>query len=453
MNAPPRWQPFLGWVLDEKYHLVKFLGAGGYGAVFEAEERMLGREMSRPVVKLIIPDEDQVQQTLDELQTLRGLSHDKLVRGLAVGHRPFNDRVLIYVVMDRAIESLQDLLDRKHHLATDELRDVVRDVASGLAYLHGKGRIHRDVKPANVLRFEDGWRLSDFGLVRSLGDTSAVTTHTIAGTDKYLSPEVFDGVDSAQRDVWALGVMLIQVAAGAFPFDGKSLPELMAAIRERAPGGLDQIVEPTLRQIAKDCLQVDRHLRPNAARILEVENSIKRTRSPLRGLEAATHREVIEHFMMGKFQFYELPRVREGIRQLLSTSDEKFNEEIDRISKDQDYDPDMIMIYLSLLLGDLPKSRFRWVRTWVELEALYSFPPFVARSEARPVPLRQILQNRAPQTGRGSGPSVWQHTLILVFGKVAGCEGTLQVLDGLEDATEMMAHGMTLALAYVAVAE
>ncbi|MBI5368390.1 MAG: protein kinase [Planctomycetes bacterium] len=144
-----------------------FAGAGGFGAVFGAEERILDRLLARPAVKLILAEEEELPRFLDGLQQLRGLSHPNVVAGLAVGQQPFNDRTLLYAVMERADESLQARLDRAPRMSPEEIRKVLHDVASGLVHLHGKALVHRDIKPGNILKSGDTWKLADLAAAKA----------------------------------------------------------------------------------------------------------------------------------------------------------------------------------------------------------------------------------------------------------------------------------------------
>lgn len=268
MDVPPRWMPYVGEVIDGKYRLTSFVGAGSFGAVFQAEETILGRTAGYPVIKLIRSLDEDLQRDLDELIALRSLQHPNIVQGLAVGHFSSVDATMLYVAMERADGSLQDRLS-DGLLTSAEAISLAKDVASGLAFLHSKKRVHRDVKPANILRFGESWRIADFGLVREIGDRSALSSGGDEGTRPYMPPEAFDGAISPATDTWALGVMLVEAVTGHLPFDGSTYAELIGAIQTKPPR-LSVTLPPPLDRIAAGCLAKNRHERLTAQQVLDL---------------------------------------------------------------------------------------------------------------------------------------------------------------------------------------
>src|SRR5690606_28438871 len=117
--------------------------------------------------------------------------------------------------------SVDDLL-KNGPLALEQIIELLDQIAPALDYAHGKGVLHRDLKPSNVLIDDNGGAyLTDFGIARILGETSSVvTTQGVVGTPSYMSPEQAQGQPLDPRsDLYALGVMLFEMATGRRPFE------------------------------------------------------------------------------------------------------------------------------------------------------------------------------------------------------------------------------------------
>ena len=146
----------------------------------------------------------------------------------------------------------------------------VRDVARGLAELHGRGLVHRDVKPGNVLLDADGRaRLGDLGLVRSLEEQQRLTrTGALLGTPMYMPPEVVGGAPwSPAGDVYALGLLLFALLSGRRPFEGRSNMEVLPAVREGRLPALREVAPeapPALERLYERARQRDPQARPTA---------------------------------------------------------------------------------------------------------------------------------------------------------------------------------------------
>jgi formylglycine-generating enzyme required for sulfatase activity len=249
-----------------QYHLESLLGAGGFGGVFRANEVVRDRVLRQVAVK-VIPGNDEAQ--LEELLAAATLEHDQLIRCYAAGECSLLNIDALYLAMELGEGSLETHL-QQGPLEVEKVREVLREVTQGLAYLHSQKQIHRDLKPANVLRVKGRWKLSDFGLVRRLGNESYVQTANPIGTIAYMPPEAFEGKISPAWDMWSLGIMAVQMLAGSIPYQFSEPTQLLKQVMNGA------IELPTLpdefRHIVEGCLRVERGDRWSAEQVLDALN-------------------------------------------------------------------------------------------------------------------------------------------------------------------------------------
>lgn len=250
--------PLVGRCLGP-YRVVRRVGAGGMGEVYEARDERLGR---RVALKLLPTgwSRDPAAKTrfLREAQAASSLDHPNICALYDLGET-VDDAVdklsgeprLFLVLAYYEGETLEYRLARGS-LAIDEAREIAVQVARGLAHAHRAGIVHRDVKPANVMLVAkdetstgsvdpDRVKLLDFGIAQMAGAIGLTRTGTSPGTPIYMSPEQLRGeaVDG-RADVWSLGVMLYEMVAGQRPFRGEHQQVVMRAILEEDPEPLSR---------------------------------------------------------------------------------------------------------------------------------------------------------------------------------------------------------------------
>ncbi len=267
------WRMLESENIDAKYYLQKLLGSGSYGGVFLADEVVGDHFIRQVAVKLITPDADQQNRTkqLQELIAAVSLEHPNLVRCFVPGQCTIKGCDFLYLVMELAQGTLQQHIDKTQTLSVAEVEEIVKAIASALVYLHGERnpRVHRDLKPGNILRVGSCWKLSDFGLLRSMNSQKSERTNSQNGTHGYSPPESYEGVVAVSWDIWSLGVMIAEMLTGQFPFTGKTNEQLMAQVMKEPPSiDWSKIPEP-LAGIVKGCLIKDRNKRPTAVKVLD----------------------------------------------------------------------------------------------------------------------------------------------------------------------------------------
>ncbi|WP_255953119.1 serine/threonine-protein kinase [Streptomyces odontomachi] len=250
-------------VIAGRYRLLRQLGRGGMGVVWEALDTTLDRKVA--VKGLLYPGsagpDDQakwVSRARREAQAIARIGHQNVV---AV-HDVIEDGNQVWIVMELLdSRSLADLLREQQQLSVPHAARIGLQVLRGLAAVHEAGVLHRDVKPHNVLFRPNGRALlMDFGIATFEGASQVTRSHEIIGTPQYLAPELLSHTPenpvpaSAASDLWALGVTLYEMVEGRRPFDGASSFEVLIAVREapmppmKYAGPLGGLIEALLRK-------------------------------------------------------------------------------------------------------------------------------------------------------------------------------------------------------------
>jgi serine/threonine-protein kinase len=251
----------VGDLVGERYELEELVGTGGMSSVYRAHDRLLDRKVALKVLHpQFTDDEEYVERFRREARAVARLSHPNIVtvidRGEADGRQ-----FIVFEYVDG--ENLKALVARDGALSVESAVSLAHQVARALAFAHGEGLVHRDVKPQNVLLNGDGRaKVTDFGIARSLDVKHGMTqTGTVLGTSDYIAPEQAQGQTiGPQTDVYSLGVVLYELLTGEVPFPGENFVAVaMRHINEPPPSAreLRPDVSPRLdaalrRAMAKD---------------------------------------------------------------------------------------------------------------------------------------------------------------------------------------------------------
>ena len=205
-----------------EYEIVRLLGQGGFAAVYEARDRMLDRRVAIKQLRLEkVKDERNVKRFMQEARIAAALEHPNVVT--IYGLRVSNKR--IYMILEYLPDgSLQDLLDRQGKLSVAQGVKLVSGVCEGLARLHSKGIVHRDVKAENILLTADGRpKITDFGIAhvpQAAGGMALTQAGFQPSTVLFSSPEQFRGEKlDARSDVYQVGEVLYQLLTGQHYID------------------------------------------------------------------------------------------------------------------------------------------------------------------------------------------------------------------------------------------
>jgi len=221
-----------GSLLADRYELGDVLGRGGMAEVYRGFDRLLGREVAIKVLRDDAGDAAARARFDSEARTLARLSHSGLVTVLDAGfasRRPF----LVMELVDGP--SLAHVIARGP-LDLESVGSVGLQIAQALAYAHGAGVVHRDVKPGNVLLGGDGRvKLADFGIARLVGETVRHTqTGMTIGTAAFLAPEQVQGQDvTGAADVYSLALVLLEAVTGERVFPGTPTEAALARLHRQ----------------------------------------------------------------------------------------------------------------------------------------------------------------------------------------------------------------------------
>ncbi|HVY25530.1 MAG TPA: protein kinase [Polyangiaceae bacterium] len=248
-----------------EYRLLRKLGEGGFGAVYEAEHPLLKRKAAVKVLHRVADrDSDAVQRFISEAQAVNQIRNRHIIDVFSFGK--LNDGRHFYVMDLLDGEPLDRWLKRQGRLDASTALQLLTPIAGALDLAHAAGIVHRDLKPQNIFLAWDSSgdtvpKLLDFGMAKLLGDS---TVHTVSGTPigtpLYMSPEQARGERVDRRsDVYALGVLAFEMLTGQLPFVGDTtVAVLMAHIIQAAPHASEvaplpeQLDAPLLRMLDKD---------------------------------------------------------------------------------------------------------------------------------------------------------------------------------------------------------
>jgi len=246
--------------IDSRYTLHEEIGVGATGSVFKARDTMLDTWVA---LKLLKPEYAANQSALDrvrqEILLSRDLAHPNILRVYHLASYEGGTYITMQWIRGG---TLADRISESGALPTPEVLGIASKLASALASAHGRNVLHRDIKPGNILMDEDGEPyLADFGLARLIGEQGLTQHGVFVGTPHYASPEqVALGPLDERSDLYALGLVIYEMATGRRPFEADTVAEILAmqrgaeppdpaTIAPRLPGELAAVI---LRCLAKD---------------------------------------------------------------------------------------------------------------------------------------------------------------------------------------------------------
>jgi len=253
-------QRFSHYVIEQK------LGEGGMGVVYRAKDEKLQRDVALKFLGTVtVGSSASHERALQEARAISALNHPNICTVYEVDEMDGKPFIAMEYVEGRPLS----LEIPSTGLALDQVERYGMQLADALQHAHSRGIIHRDLKAANVILTPTGrLKVLDFGISRKIEpgggddttrfDQSWESQHTFTGTLPYIAPEVLKGQEADVRsDIWALGVLLYEMAAGHRPFTGGTAYELTAGILRERPPDITPALPPVLQGVIEKCLDKD----------------------------------------------------------------------------------------------------------------------------------------------------------------------------------------------------
>src|SRR5215212_1738964 len=250
-----------GTLIDDRYAILETLGGGGMAEVFLARDEVLGRRVALKVLRgQYAGDEEFVERFRREAKSAAALNHPNIVQVYDQGRA--NDGTY-YMAMEYVPGgTLKERIVREGPLDPREAAGIAARVAEALDVAHGRGIVHRDIKPQNILISESGAaKVADFGIARAAASKTVTETSLILGTAAYMSPEQVRGERvGPASDLYSLGVVLYEMLTGQLPYAAdnplatamKHLDEPPRRPREANPAVPEGMDALTAKLLAKD---------------------------------------------------------------------------------------------------------------------------------------------------------------------------------------------------------
>lgn len=216
-------------LVNNRYRVLRLVGAGGMGSVYAAQDERLGRSVALKLLRADLATDPKARDRfVREAQIAAQLLHPNIVRTYDVGDAPTGPFLVQELLDGRTLDTLLPL-------PPAQARTVIRAVADALGYIHAHGYVHCDIKPQNIMLLGDPAQprvvLLDFGIARVAG----TDTTTLIATPHYLAPErILGAAPTPASDLYALGIVFYEAITGKPPFDAPNIHAIMEQHRTRA---------------------------------------------------------------------------------------------------------------------------------------------------------------------------------------------------------------------------
>lgn len=269
---------YIGKVMGNRYEILERIGSGGMAVVYKARCRWLNRFVAIKILKEdLTQDEEFRRRFYDEAKAVAMLSHSNIVSIYDVS-RSEDSSEPDYIVMELidGITLKQYIQKRGGKLNWKEALHFITQIMKGLSHAHGRGIIHRDIKPHNIMILRDGSvKVADFGIARLVSSVQSTMTQEALGSVHYISPEQARGSHiDARSDIYSAGVVLYEMLTGRLPYEGDS--PVAVAIQHinsipLSPRELDDSIPEAMEEITMKAMASDVERRYASAEAMLVD--------------------------------------------------------------------------------------------------------------------------------------------------------------------------------------
>lgn len=247
-------------LVANRYRIVRWLGGGGMGRVYEAVDGELGERVALKVLRAGL-SADALERFRREVRLTRRINHRNVARMFDIGDHDGNRFLTMELVDGKSLTR-----ELGSPMPWPRLQAIARQICDGLHAAHDIGIVHRDLKPDNILieTTTDRAVITDFGIARSLDDMAVTQDGTVLGTPRYMSPEQLSGKSIDQRsDIFSLGVVLYELASGRRPWDGDNAISIAVAQMTQPAAPLTFSALPAgFVGLVGRCLEIEPERRP-----------------------------------------------------------------------------------------------------------------------------------------------------------------------------------------------
>jgi len=217
-----------GQIVGGRYRIVRLIGAGGMGEVYEAHDLELNEDIAIKAVRAAMATAGSYERLKREINLARQITHRNICRTFDLGRHDGPTGAVLFVTMELLRgQTLAQRIRERGRLTAAEALPIVEQIAAGLSAAHARGIIHRDLKSENVIIDGDRAAITDFGLARTQSgsetDSDVTRPGEIIGTPAYIAPEQCTGAKpTTASDIYAFGVILYEMVTGTTPFEGST---------------------------------------------------------------------------------------------------------------------------------------------------------------------------------------------------------------------------------------